>query len=97
MLFYLVSFEAFDISNLVSSFVDEGHRKSLSHVFDRRDEFMMTSDRNEGNSGYETMETFDHTVVLSRSLRLIHLSPPPSPTKNKQTSMRAPAPPPLVA
>ena len=53
--------------------------------------------RKEGNSGYENMESFNLTVVPSRSLRSRYLSPPPSPTLNKRKAMRAPAPPPLIA
>ncbi|PON72260.1 hypothetical protein PanWU01x14_066510, partial [Parasponia andersonii] len=78
----------------VSVIVDEGDKKSLSHVFSHVDQLRLILARKENKPGCDNLER----VVPSRSLRLrFLLIPPPPPTRNRQTAMRSAAPPPLVA
>ncbi|KAM6570088.1 hypothetical protein CsatB_018073 [Cannabis sativa] len=71
-----------------SAFNPYGNEKSSFHVLTRIDKFRMILAK---------MEAYDNSMVHSRSLGSRRILPPPPPTKNRQSAMRAPAPPPLVA
>ncbi|GMN45990.1 hypothetical protein TIFTF001_015175 [Ficus carica] len=82
-----------------STLLPFGDMKRLrSHVFDCRGVLRRFTARKEGNFGCENLEAVDqHKPVPSRSLRVIPLSPPPSPSQNWATTFSAPAPSPRNA
>ncbi|KAF4351741.1 hypothetical protein F8388_008751 [Cannabis sativa] len=77
-----------DIKKLILIQCRYSNEKSSFHVLTRIDKFRMILAK---------MEAYDNSMVHSRSLGSRRILPPPPPTKNRQSAMRAPAPPPLVA